>query len=255
MKCSKVGKNGFTLIELLVVVAIIGIMAAILFPVFARARENARRASCLSNLKQIGLAVMQYTQDYDERYPLPLWLPNGLADRSVVASQSPLVSGTPAATFGDTGTLTWMDFTFPYTKSLQVFICPSWVNPHPTSWINPASYGYNAFISGWKSGTGATASYAPLALSAVSRPSETVMILDFPYVSDVTAANYCSTSAYLSPTSSYKDVMWPHLGGGTITFADGHAKWYIRGSTTICPYIGASSTSLKAEPTWNPAYQ
>ncbi len=62
-------KNGFTLIELLVVIAIISILAAILFPVFARARENARRASCLSNLKQMGIGIMMYTQDYDEMYP------------------------------------------------------------------------------------------------------------------------------------------------------------------------------------------
>ena len=66
---SKVGR-GFTLIELLVVIAIIAILAAILFPVFARARENARRATCQSNLKQIGLGLMQYSQDYDETYPL-----------------------------------------------------------------------------------------------------------------------------------------------------------------------------------------
>src|SRR5471030_268187 len=63
-------KRGFTLIELLVVIAIIAILAAILFPVFARARENARRASCQSNLKQLGLATLQYVQDYDERYPM-----------------------------------------------------------------------------------------------------------------------------------------------------------------------------------------
>ena len=61
--------TGFTLIELLVVIAIIAILAAILFPVFARARENARRSSCQSNMKQIGLGFMQYTQDYDEQYP------------------------------------------------------------------------------------------------------------------------------------------------------------------------------------------
>lgn len=62
-------KRGFTLIELLVVIAIIAILAAILFPVFSRARENARRASCQNNLKQIGTAIMQYTQDYDEKIP------------------------------------------------------------------------------------------------------------------------------------------------------------------------------------------
>ena len=66
-------KKGFTLIELLVVIAIISTLAAILFPIFARARENARRASCMSNLKQIGLGFMQYTQDYDEEFPPALY--------------------------------------------------------------------------------------------------------------------------------------------------------------------------------------
>src|SRR5437870_10743090 len=78
-------RKGFTLIELLVVIAIIAILAAILFPVFAQAREKARQATCLSNLKQMGLAEMMYAQDYDERYsnthlnavPLTFGLPPG----------------------------------------------------------------------------------------------------------------------------------------------------------------------------------
>ncbi len=62
-------RNGFTLIELLVVIAIIAILAAILFPVFARAREQARKASCESNLKQISTAILMYSEDFDENYP------------------------------------------------------------------------------------------------------------------------------------------------------------------------------------------
>jgi prepilin-type N-terminal cleavage/methylation domain-containing protein/prepilin-type processing-associated H-X9-DG protein len=89
-------KTGFTLIELLVVIAIIAILAAILFPVFARARENARRASCQSNLKQIGLGLMQYSQDYDEK-AIPDW--NDINN--------------------------WAYLVQPYVKSEQLFTCPS----------------------------------------------------------------------------------------------------------------------------------
>jgi prepilin-type N-terminal cleavage/methylation domain-containing protein len=69
--------RGFTLIELLVVIAIIAILAAILFPVFARAREMARRSSCASNMKQIGLGLIQYAQDNDERMPHRRFLQDG----------------------------------------------------------------------------------------------------------------------------------------------------------------------------------
>src|SRR5471030_203059 len=93
-------KSGFTLIELLVVIAIIAILAAILFPVFARARENARRASCQSNLKQIGLGILQYTQDYDEKMPVC----NNYVQRQSQGWAGPIL---------------------PYLKSVQVFHCPS----------------------------------------------------------------------------------------------------------------------------------
>jgi prepilin-type N-terminal cleavage/methylation domain-containing protein len=94
--------RGFTLIELLVVIAIIAILAAILFPVFAQAREKARQASCFSNMKNLGLAVTIYAQDYDESLPMWHW-----ARRS---QPQPLI---------------WYHAIKPYTKNLGVFVCPS----------------------------------------------------------------------------------------------------------------------------------
>ena len=91
-------KRGFTLIELLVVIAIIALLAAILFPVFARARENARKSSCLNNMKQIGIGLMQYTQDFDEMLP-----------------------GRYMSTEG----WSWRRVTLPYVKSIQLYGCPS----------------------------------------------------------------------------------------------------------------------------------
>jgi prepilin-type N-terminal cleavage/methylation domain-containing protein/prepilin-type processing-associated H-X9-DG protein len=106
------GRSAFTLIELLVVIAIIAILAAILFPVFARARENARRASCQSNLKQIGLGFIQYAQDYDER------LPNNQANTTQPTGPVGSAGTTPK-------TLTWDESIYPYVKSTQIFTCPS----------------------------------------------------------------------------------------------------------------------------------
>src|SRR4051794_32549832 len=103
-------KFGFTLIELLIVIAIIALLAAMLFPVFSRVRENARRSACASNLKQIGLAITQYCQDYDETLPR-----FSLADTSYLGF----------AGYDGADGPRWADEIFPYIKSTQVFNCPS----------------------------------------------------------------------------------------------------------------------------------
>ncbi len=113
-------RKAFTLIELLVVIAIIAILAAILFPVFAKAREKARQSSCQSNVKQLGLAFAQYTQDYDEKFPRMFW--GG-------AGWEPVASGW------------WGGEISPYIKNTQIFKCPS---KNDTT----CSYIYNAYAQG-----------------------------------------------------------------------------------------------------------
>jgi prepilin-type N-terminal cleavage/methylation domain-containing protein len=115
-------KSAFTLIELLVVIAIIAILAAILFPVFGRARENARRSSCQSNQKQLGLALLQYTQDYDEKFP----------------------AGLPVNTWKGIG---WAGQINPYVKAPQIFSCANDQNSSkPTAGGRPLSYALNMIV-------------------------------------------------------------------------------------------------------------
>lgn len=107
-------RSGFTLIELLVVIAIIAILAAILFPVFARAREQARKTTCISNLKQVGLGLMMYAQDYDETFPVA----NQEADR-IPRGQAHNWNGSGARSPH------LVEVIHPYTKNDQMFDCPT----------------------------------------------------------------------------------------------------------------------------------
>ncbi len=158
--CVALLRRGFTLIELLVVIAIIAILASILFPVFARAREQARKAACASNLKQIGLAFLMYAQDYDEALP-------------------PFSQGTgPQGCLGYAGAdgPRWADMIFPYVKNSHVFDCPSGTQRMAVFSggqcfdITKYSYGYNSASS-------AAADYgvAGRALAEIAQPSTTIM--------------------------------------------------------------------------------
>ncbi|RYG68659.1 DUF1559 domain-containing protein [bacterium] len=239
IRCSKVRK-GFTLIELLVVIAIIAILAAILFPVFGRARENARRSSCQSNLKQIGLGLTQYSQDYDERMPRT-WF--GIdKDASGI------------------GRFKWMDAIYPYVKSEQIFNCPSDDSSSTRSAINKnALYKYHdgntSTGMGYNYGSyGANNSYydiGPEALPPFSRsatlasiqaPSTTVWIADT-LPTDTTNAAYHTfefnwATRADQPTGSIQVGSVPtlkgtgssvglgarHLDTTTALYCDGHVK-------------------------------
>ena len=144
--------RGFTLIELLVVIAIIAILAAILFPVFARVREKARQISCASNLRQLGLGMMQYTQDYDETYP-------GF-NAGNTFQNNPWNSGP-----------NWESAIYPYEKSVGVYECPDAPDK-----LN--SYAYNWSMA-WNEVPGAQTHKYGTAIASLSSPSDTVMLFEW----------------------------------------------------------------------------
>ncbi|MDF2439136.1 MAG: hypothetical protein JWN98_120 [Abditibacteriota bacterium] len=207
--------KGFTLIELLVVIAIIAILAAILFPVFARARENARRASCQSNLKQIGLAVMQYVQDYDETYPFTPWGGGNDTTRALGL------------------------VTEPYHKSSQLWRCPSDPlsnGPVRTTGTTPyqnVSYIYNIWYF-----SGPLNNNRPVSMAAVQSPASLGMVMGawgdnsfiLDHINDGPGEPPSRIEGSLQGTNSA--VRNGHLNGGNVNYADGHVKW-INSSTLM----------------------
>jgi prepilin-type N-terminal cleavage/methylation domain-containing protein/prepilin-type processing-associated H-X9-DG protein len=225
--------RGFTLIELLVVISIIALLAAILFPVFARARENARRASCQSNLKQIGLAMTMYSQDYDERLvPQSIYGPNKHNDGQA--------------------SLNWSYCLTPYVKSDQIYVCPSRTQLSSVVAHQPeTNYGYNRSgqpsnalvlsgsanyaMGGTYDAAGSAGSSTVLTLAAVPSPSTTIAIGDA-VTWDSASANglpyYGNGAAFLmwnsaDPTSGVMNYRADprHFDGANFVFLDGHVKW------------------------------
>lgn len=186
-------QNGFTLIELLVVIAIIAILAAILFPVFARARENARKSTCLSNIKQLSLGVQQYTQDYDEMMPLT-W-----NDQNVY----------------------WSYAIKPYLKNTDVFRCPSCSNHRYAETFSEdrcyMSIGYNTYFAQGRN----------YSLTTMNYPSEDVILGDT--CTGPSASGYRGFIFTMwDPNFGCNQplaISTRHMDGAVLGFADGHAKW------------------------------
>jgi len=223
-------KSGFTLIELLVVIAIIAILAAILFPVFAQAREKARTASSSSNVKQLGLAVMMYKQDYDERYPFGGW-------------REPSQGVNPSGNATDE----WQNSVPKYIKNRGIFRCPSTTdddenprNPQEWAWNrNPVNYLYNNQLG---------RNHFPLADAAVNEPAGLWLLVDghsdwgCPNNSCIGVdwmgrpntvwcyedTTFGSDASLINGWLSWQGFTWGlprHNGGGNVAFADGHVKY------------------------------
>lgn len=230
--------SAFTLIELLVVIAIIAILAAILFPVFGRARENARRTSCLSNLKQLSLGVLQYTQDFDEAFP-------SAAVHSTGFSTSPPYVRPRG----------WADAIYPYTKSLQINQCPSERqdgSADPEDSMDNAGgfidYTLNRRLNQMRVARAANASVSVLLTEGVGASSQAT---NEGCIVSVTCASTSAGNRALMPDTGGN---WPlktpsegrHMGGHNVSFCDGHAKWYKSDTFADLRRPGVSSGTVTA---------
>jgi prepilin-type N-terminal cleavage/methylation domain-containing protein/prepilin-type processing-associated H-X9-DG protein len=213
--------SAFTLIELLVVIAIIAILAAILFPVFARARENARRASCQSNMKQMGISILQYVQDYDEILP-----------RRYTSTASYTYVDSKGATKTST-TISWRKAVQPYIKSLQVFRCPSNPRNDEPSFSDdiPVSYAvprvsYN--VGGAFKDDTTTGQPESVPIAKIDNTASTIMVIESTALyNDVDMENSGVTyrTCKVDPANINRGVIYSgHMSTGNYLFVDGHVK-------------------------------
>ncbi len=247
-------RRAFTLIELLVVIAIIAILAAILFPVFAQAREKARGAACLSNLKQMGLAVMQYSQDNDEILPATGW-------RGPCNNPDPAVNPADSANTNDnffSGVLSFPLAVQPYVKNYGVLVCAS--DPDQGGFNKTGSTCYEKQLiemkvpgayAGMRNVTNAMRDALPLSYAGnymlcksylpaprtgfssfeMVSQSDIVSSSNLFYLSDVGSSTAAFAGWYIIPGygNAATDARWRkgkrHNEGRNWIFCDGHAKW------------------------------
>lgn len=209
-----VRKDGFTLIELLIVIAIISILAAILFPVFARARENARRTSCQSNVKQLAIAALQYVQDNDGRFAPWRY---GEAD------------DIPVPGIGNVDpTNLWMASYYPYFKSTQLLYCPSVSSrPSPTSTWG-AFYGMPVHRTDNSIAVAVrhnAATRYPTHISSIPEPARTCMIGEVKRNPSNGRGRSFFKAKENGADGDRRPEMTRHLDGANYAYVDGHVKW------------------------------
>jgi prepilin-type processing-associated H-X9-DG protein len=195
----------------------------------------------LSNLKQIGLGMMQYTQDYDERYAPYSWRdsPRRVQSDTSMPGRAYYVNGNDGFAAGYL--VTWMDIVYPYVKNLQVYRCPS--HTLANDW---PSYGYSEVLGMHINGRrydqpvlGSSPARAVLT-AQVQRSAEVYMVVEYAFNYINASPNNHGAYARSANPDANKRVA-PHLDGGNIVFADGHAKWVSRQKFAATP-IGASTS-------------
>ncbi|WP_309714102.1 DUF1559 domain-containing protein [Armatimonas sp.] len=238
-------KRGFTLIELLVVIAIIAILAAILFPVFAQAREKARATSCLSNVKQISLAMMMYAQDYDETF-------------------------CPGRYFFGTDAWTWDHYIGPYaqksgavnfgTGNNPYLVCPSDGTPRTSTASGKRSYAIPmSFVApndlAWKQEVQTGANYITegRTMAEFPAPASVITVLEAPLSGNRIGHNGTfragSPNGQLPPAGANPPVASAktnHSEGWNYGFADGHAKWMRPEQSARTPGINYTTAFVNA---------
>lgn len=238
------GRRGFTLIELLVVVAVIALLAAILFPVFGMAREKARRSACSSNMKQIGLALLQYAQDFDETMPTM----SGTQSGNCATGPECTSPGDTVWNYSTTTNQNWIKCIYPYINSWAFFHCPSAVNNTGTNHI-PSGNSANSYL--------VNAALLQRHLSAMSAPSALIWAQESPTISRQALARPRTTGASVTlpiksgPSGTDLNAWWYqpggvdhlHQGGCNLLFADGHVKWRTADSVAAKEF-GLSSTAV-----------